>query len=126
MQRWPWNRTSTSSLRTISTSLIGSSLAAAEGASIIRRTRRSAPMRLRPSHALCYLPTSLRRDAPKTMSVADQLEVYTELDRRLVAATRGIRLLQAVSWPASIEMEFVAAWKKGTATLPVIEYPRVD
>ena len=60
------------------------------------------------------------------MAVADQLEVYTELDRRLVAATRGIRLLQAVSWPASVEMEFVAAWKTGTARLPEIEYPRVD
>ena len=49
-----------------------------------------------------------------------------ELDRRLVAATRGIRLLQSVSWPASIEMDFVAAWKTGTARLPEIVYPRFD
>ncbi|HEY6895246.1 MAG TPA: flavohemoglobin expression-modulating QEGLA motif protein [Rhodanobacteraceae bacterium] len=60
------------------------------------------------------------------MTVSDQLDVYTELDRRLVAATRGIRLLQSVSWPASIEMEFVAAWKRGTARLPEIAYPKFD
>jgi uncharacterized protein (TIGR02421 family) len=60
------------------------------------------------------------------MTGADRLDVYSELDRRLVAATRGIRLLQSVSWPASVEMDFVAAWKAGTARLPEIEYPRAD
>jgi uncharacterized protein (TIGR02421 family) len=57
---------------------------------------------------------------------ADHLDVYSDLDRRLVAATRGIRLLASVSWPASIEMDFVAAWKAGTARLPEITYPRAD
>ena len=60
------------------------------------------------------------------MPAFDHLDVYSELDRRLVAATRGIRLLQSVSWPASIEMDFVAAWKAGTARLPVITYPKFD
>jgi uncharacterized protein (TIGR02421 family) len=60
------------------------------------------------------------------MTVSDPLDVYSELDRRLVAATRGIRLLQSVSWPASIEMEFVAAWKRGSARLPEIAYPKFD
>jgi uncharacterized protein (TIGR02421 family) len=60
------------------------------------------------------------------MTVSDPLDVYSELDRRLVAATRGIRLLQSVSWPASIEMDFVAAWKSGTARLPEIAYPKFD
>src|SRR5262245_39998892 len=60
------------------------------------------------------------------MAGAEQLDIYSELDQRLVAATRGIRLLQLVSWPASVEMDFVAAWKAGTARLPVIEYPRTD
>jgi uncharacterized protein (TIGR02421 family) len=60
------------------------------------------------------------------MAVSEKLDVYSELDRRLVAATRGIRLLQSVSWPASIEMEFVAAWKAGTARLPEIAYPKFD
>jgi uncharacterized protein (TIGR02421 family) len=56
----------------------------------------------------------------------DPLDVYSDLDRRLVAATRGIRLLQSVSWPASVEIDFVAAWKAGTARLPAVEYPRAD
>jgi len=60
------------------------------------------------------------------MTAPDRLDAYSELDRRLVAATRGIRLLQSVSWPASIEMEFVAAWKAGTARLPEITYPKFD
>jgi uncharacterized protein (TIGR02421 family) len=60
------------------------------------------------------------------MTASDRLDVYSDLDRRLVAATRGIRLLQSVSWPASIEMEFVAAWKAGTARLPEITYPKFD
>jgi uncharacterized protein (TIGR02421 family) len=60
------------------------------------------------------------------MAVSEHLDVYSELDRRLVAATRGIRLLQSVSWPASIEMDFVAAWKAGTARLPEITYPKFD
>jgi uncharacterized protein (TIGR02421 family) len=60
------------------------------------------------------------------MAGVDHLDVYSDLDRRLVAATRGIRLLQSVSWPASIEMDFVAAWKAGTARLPEITYPRFD
>ena len=60
------------------------------------------------------------------MPGADHLDVYSDLDRRLVAATRSIRLLQSVSWPASVEMDFVAAWKAGTARLPEIAYPQFD
>jgi len=51
---------------------------------------------------------------------------YAELDRRLVEATRGVRLLDAVSWPASIESDFLAAWQAGRATLPKVEYARAD
>ena len=53
-------------------------------------------------------------------------EHHAELDRRLVEATRGVRLLDAVSWPASVENDFLAAWKSGHATLPQIEYTRAD
>jgi uncharacterized protein (TIGR02421 family) len=60
------------------------------------------------------------------MAAADHLDVYSDLDQRLVAATRGIRLLASVSWPASVEMDFVAAWKAGTARLPEITYPHTD
>jgi uncharacterized protein (TIGR02421 family) len=60
------------------------------------------------------------------VAAVEHLDIYSDLDRRLVAATRGIRLLQSVSWPASAEIDFVAAWKAGTARIPNIEYPRSD
>ena len=60
------------------------------------------------------------------MADADHSDLHAELDRRLVAATRGIRLLDSVSWPAAIELDFIAAWKTGNATLPNISYPAVD
>jgi len=52
------------------------------------------------------------------------LEQCTELDRRLVAAVRRIGLLQAVSWPASLQQSFLDAWQRGNAALPEIEYSR--
>jgi uncharacterized protein (TIGR02421 family) len=54
------------------------------------------------------------------------LEHHTQLDRRLVAAVKGIRLLGSVSWPASAQETFLAQWKRGDARLPVIDYPRPD
>jgi uncharacterized protein (TIGR02421 family) len=60
------------------------------------------------------------------MASSDKPDLYAELDRRLVEATRGIRLLDSVSWPAAVEVGFIAAWKAGTAKLPEITYPRVD
>ena len=60
------------------------------------------------------------------MASSEQPDFYAELDQRLVAATRGIRLLATVSWPASIELEFIAAWKRGAATLPEISYAHAD
>lgn len=56
----------------------------------------------------------------------EQLEHHAELDQRLVEATRGIRLLDTLSWPASIELDFIAAWKAGNAKLPTINYPGVN
>ena len=54
------------------------------------------------------------------------LDRYTELDRRLVAAVKGIKLLGAVSWPASVQAGFLQAWHAGSPQLPVVEYPRND
>jgi uncharacterized protein (TIGR02421 family) len=60
------------------------------------------------------------------MASSEKPDLHAELDRRLVEATRGIRLLDSVSWPAAVELGFIAAWKAGTAKLPEITYPRVD
>ena len=56
----------------------------------------------------------------------DSSDFYSELDQRLVAATRGIRLLASVSWPATVELQFIAAFKVGNAKLPTIDYPQAD
>ncbi|MFZ1391777.1 MAG: flavohemoglobin expression-modulating QEGLA motif protein [Dokdonella sp.] len=55
---------------------------------------------------------------------SDSLAHHTELDRQLVPAVKGIRLLGSVSWPASAQISFLEQWKKGRASLPVIDYPR--
>ena len=61
-----------------------------------------------------------------TPTAADPLQHHAALDERLVDATRGIRLLGSVSWPASAELRFLQAWRAGTARLPEIVYPRAD
>lgn len=51
---------------------------------------------------------------------------YAALDQRLVAAVKGIKLLSAVSWPARIQQEFLAAWHRGDWQLPQVRYPHWD
>ena len=51
---------------------------------------------------------------------------HTELDRRLVEATRGIGVLGTISWPTSVEFDFIAAWRVGRLKLPQVDYPRTD
>jgi len=63
---------------------------------------------------------------PRAVGDAAILERASELDRRLVAATRGVRLLQALSWPASVQQRFLADWQRGTQRLPEVEYIRPD
>lgn len=56
----------------------------------------------------------------------DHLEHHAELDRRLVAAVKGIRMLGSLSWPASAQETFLRAWKRGNVSLPKIEYAKPD
>jgi uncharacterized protein (TIGR02421 family) len=61
------------------------------------------------------------------MSDAERsLAHHAALDARLVAAVRGIRLLESVSWPAQAQDQFLAAWKIGRIHLPKVDYPRGD
>jgi uncharacterized protein (TIGR02421 family) len=60
------------------------------------------------------------------MTVDPALDHHAALDARLVAAVRGIRLLDTLSWPASAQETFLAAWGIGRIHLPVIDYPRGD
>ena len=59
------------------------------------------------------------------MSVSG-LQLFAELDRRLVAAVRGIKLLSLVSWPASVQAAFVESWRSGQPQLPAVEYAKGD
>lgn len=51
---------------------------------------------------------------------------HAALDARLVAAARGIRLLEAVSWPEREQAMFLGAWRVGRIHLPDHQYPRGD
>ncbi len=57
---------------------------------------------------------------------AEDMRLHVELDRRLVEATRGIRLLDSLSWPASIELRFISDWKAGKMALPEVGYAASD
>jgi uncharacterized protein (TIGR02421 family) len=50
------------------------------------------------------------------------LQRFVELDRRLVEAVRGIRVLGTVAWPAAVERRFIADLERGRETLPRLEY----
>lgn len=60
------------------------------------------------------------------MTLPADIAHHAALDARLVAAVRGIRLLQSLSWPAQVEETFLAAWKIGRIHLPQVDYPRED
>jgi uncharacterized protein (TIGR02421 family) len=60
------------------------------------------------------------------MSLSADIAHHAALDARMVAAVRGIRLLDTLSWPASAQETFLAAWKIGRIHLPTIDYPRED
>jgi len=54
------------------------------------------------------------------------LNAFAELDRRLVAAVKGIKLLGAVSWPAAVQTQFLDGWSRGDAKLPLVTYTKHD
>ena len=54
------------------------------------------------------------------------LQRYADLDKRLLAAARGITILPTVAWSASLENRMIAAYSKGLFTLPDVIYKRPD
>jgi uncharacterized protein (TIGR02421 family) len=54
------------------------------------------------------------------------MEVFAELDARLVAATQDIRVLGLLAWPSRILAEFLPDWERGSPRMPRIEHPRLD
>ena len=57
---------------------------------------------------------------------AATLDKFGELDRRLVAAVKGIKLLASVSWPASVQQQFLDSWRAGKPALPSVTYAPAD
>ncbi len=58
--------------------------------------------------------------------VAPGMQRYADLDQRLLAAVKGIRILPTVAWPASLEDRMIAAYSKGNYTLPEVTYHAPD
>jgi uncharacterized protein (TIGR02421 family) len=63
---------------------------------------------------------------PPTAADLLAIEHHAELDKRLTAAVRPIRLLDALSWPAAVQEPFLADWRVGRIVMPKIEYARQD
>ncbi len=51
---------------------------------------------------------------------------YAALDQRLLAAVRGIHILSAVAWPASLENRMIEAYGQGRFNLPEVSYAVPD
>lgn len=62
--------------------------------------------------------------APSPLS--RELAHYAALDRRLVAAVRGIRILPTVAWPPALELAFLAAGEGAALRLPEVHYTPPD
>ena len=54
------------------------------------------------------------------------LQRYADLDRRLLAAARGITILPTVAWSASLENRMIGAYAKGQFALPHVLYKTPD
>ena len=61
------------------------------------------------------------------MSETDsELRYFAALDRRLLDAVAGVRLLPTLSWPAEVQRDFLAHWRCGRGRLPQVSYPTED
>jgi uncharacterized protein (TIGR02421 family) len=58
--------------------------------------------------------------------VTPGMQRYADLDQRLLAAVKGIRILPTVAWPASLEDRMIAAYTKGNYALPEVTYHAPD
>ncbi len=64
---------------------------------------------------------------PPTKTHPDpEIAHHAALDARMVHAARDIKLLTLASWPAGSEVQFLADYARGVATLPQIVYPQLD
>ena len=62
----------------------------------------------------------------RAAALSDGLQRCAELDRRLVEAVRGIRVLSTVAWPARVERRFLEDLQRGREALPRFDYRAPD
>lgn len=53
-----------------------------------------------------------------------ELELLQSVDAAIVAASKDIKVLSRLSWPADVMQNFLAAWDRGQPRLPTVEYNR--
>lgn len=51
------------------------------------------------------------------------LEKHIEIDREIVDAAKGIKVLSRLTWPAGTMNSFLAGWRSGKPSLPAVDYP---
>jgi uncharacterized protein (TIGR02421 family) len=59
-------------------------------------------------------------------TIPASLAHHAELDRRMVAAVKGLRLLSLASWPLEVQSAFLDAWHRGDVRMPEVAYPALD
>ncbi|AKF05005.1 tyrosine/phenylalanine carboxypeptidase domain-containing protein [Sandaracinus amylolyticus] len=57
------------------------------------------------------------------MSPSQRRERIVDVDRRLVAIAKEIRVLGELSWPAETVDAFLVSWRRGAPQLPSVTYP---
>jgi uncharacterized protein (TIGR02421 family) len=67
---------------------------------------------------------SASTDVP--VAIPAELQCYAALDKRLLAAVRGINILSTVSWPASLEDRMIEEYGRGQYALPEVSYKVPD
>jgi uncharacterized protein (TIGR02421 family) len=56
----------------------------------------------------------------------DATERFIEIDKNLVASSKGLKILSALGWGEKLAFEFLDGWQKGNAKPPVMDYPKFD
>lgn len=59
-------------------------------------------------------------------ALSQEVAHHAALDSRMVAAVRDVRVLALASWPAGLEVQFLADYARGVVKLPQVEYPKLD
>jgi uncharacterized protein (TIGR02421 family) len=57
-----------------------------------------------------------------TQLFSTDVKHHAQLDVRMEKAVRNIRLLESVSWPQTVQQDFLASWRSGNKKLPVVNY----